>query len=194
LAYGTKITNYTYESTDVEKIDGYEGRWVKAFTTDGKQGYIYDGYTLPFRPPNDQEGFADYLKSIAGPVIFVDSIVPNGINDDYDRKYITHYKSGMIFIEANMYEAYECSLLNLEISIYQGYLLYYLMEEKLWGRNHLVDKINFPVKNIDSDTLTISVDPTYGHGIEINRIEGSFSYLKVFYQNGSITLCWGSYI
>lgn len=197
LPYGTIISNYSFENKNAyETIDGYSGFWVKASTENGKTGYIFDGYTLPVKPPVKGEAIETYFENIFGKIVFIDSLINDVDSDDYYKVYIKHYKSGVIYEEAYKYEAYECSVMNINImGAEKAYLWYYLIEEYVWGNgNHLMNKINYPTKTIETDTLQIYTNPTMNYGLSISKDDGSFRYVKLFYQNGFYTITWGSYI
>jgi hypothetical protein len=190
LEYGTPITKQGY-SDDFVKIDGYSGQWMKVSTQDGKSGYVFDGYTLPVKVPESGDLY-DYFAKTFGKIVFEDSIINRSDGDDFLVKHIYHFANGVIYMESSMYESSESTLMNVELGSDQAYLFFYLLEEKLMGKYHILSSINNPDKDIKNDSLNVQVYK-YPNTLHVEKFEeGPTYWLTISWLSGGIVITWGS--
>lgn len=190
LEYGTTLTHYKRDDNSAT-IDGYNGSWLQVSTEDGKTGFVFEGYTLPFMVPKESD-LDQYLISIFGKIVFTDSIINKSDGDDYLDKKIYHYKNGVIRTIAGMYESYEESLINLKLDAEKAYLFYWLLEEYCMGKQHLLPTINYPQKETKLDTIVVEKNNYHWGSLYIDKADGAFYWVKIFWFSGSIGITWGS--
>lgn len=84
-----------------ERIGSFElkGGWVKVKTAEGKIGYLFEGYTMPYAPKieSSEEGFYDaewfYPSSFVGPRIELPLSAEKGLIEHFKR----NYQDGAVF-------------------------------------------------------------------------------------------------
>ncbi len=125
LPYGTKITNYHTTEFDTV-IDGYQGSWLRV-ALNGKDGYIFSGYTLPVIPPTAAtKSISHFLVENLGEPISRDSFMRN----EGDILKTTLYKKSVMYQESEDYIT-EYSIINLNLTVQEAYLLFYLLGEHI---------------------------------------------------------------
>ncbi len=205
LPYGFLIENIAKDengwpkSYNPQTIDGYESDWIKV-TYNGHTGYIFRGYTIPIPPPKESDtSLLKYINRVWSQPVFVDSF-PNTYQFDNDAVIGINYRylfnSGEIFLVASLEEAHENSIVNLNMTVQQAYLWFYLVQKHFFSWEVVYENITFPTKNIENDSIVIKIrqNDSFGQELEINAMKGAFYYAKFQYQNGRINLIWGGHI
>jgi len=128
LPYGTKISNYNY-TENWDTIDGYGGTWLRV-AVNGKDGYIFGGYTIPITPPkSNTKNLLDYLSEVYGTKKSSDTLLTGD-----ETPVIYHkFKSNILLQECSQEYSQEFAILNLNLSVQQAYLLFYLLERNVTG-------------------------------------------------------------
>jgi hypothetical protein len=204
IPYGTALENrvndYGWPETfNPGVIDGYESNWIKV-TYKNNTGYVFEGYTLPYSPPAETDGdLLHYLHRILGKPAFRDSFPNTYVFDnggEYGMNYRVLYTTGEIYLVAAMEEAWEFSLIDLNITFNQAYLWLFLVEEKLQDKMHTLPSIQYPAKDVHNDTLSIvhGQDLFKGTELEIERLAGYTKYVRIISQNGRITIIYGGHV
>lgn len=191
LPYGTIIPHYNIPEGKTITIDGYTGKWISVPTNEGKNGYIFDGYTLPFEAPSGED-ILKYFSRVFGTITSTDSIVKKSDSDDYNVIYTYTFSSGVVFTDASYYEAYECILENVDLSVQKAYLFYFLLEEKVYNTAHLRDKIDYPIKPFTSDSFNIQFNQKDIGDLVIDYTYGATTYLIITAKGAKTTITWGS--
>jgi hypothetical protein len=190
LAYGTKITNYHFTEI-TETIDGYFGFWCR-IALNGKDGYIFSGFTLPLIPPKENTpSVLDFLTENFGPPLMTDS----AFNSDYDGIYYIHthyFDNSVTYTKAPMHDGNEFSLINLDLDVEKTYLLFYLFEQKIKGvwsdkaSYHLLP-FNFPTRSYKNGDWEVKKLNDYRE-YEINKEQ---HFLKLIFMHAREGLVWG---
>lgn len=191
LPFGTMVTA-NYESIWSEEIDGYHGHWFEV-KYNGKQGYIFDGYTLPLSVPiKDYNDPFTYLNDILGAPVLFDSVAPQNVDGSFSYYlYTAYYKNGIIFSYAPGYEQHEYSLINLDMSLQQAYLLACLLDRAfdcVYKNMASESEFNtsYPLKTTKYTDYSVSVDPDTSI-----KITTEHYFMKIFYLNGRAGISWG---
>jgi hypothetical protein len=133
LPYGTKITTYNY-TQEYETIDGLSGYWLR-IALNGQDGYIFSGYTIPVPPPQKNTANLDaYLEEVFGKPLATDSA-----RNEENKVVLTTsiYNNCVTSNFSFVYEygdlAFQYSILNLDLSAQEAFVLFSLMEENIIG-------------------------------------------------------------
>jgi len=62
LPFGSVVKFLPQTKTEVTKISEFDGSWILV-QADGVQGYVFDGFLLPFAPPQKCENLNTFLES-----------------------------------------------------------------------------------------------------------------------------------
>lgn len=193
LPYGTEINDFvqSYDHSDV--IDGHSGYWYSV-SKNGKQGFIFSGYTIPYAVPRQGElNLENYLSRAFNNPICLDSLTQNGDDGSgYAALYTNLYQNGVIYTHATGYEWHESSLINLDISLSQAYLYACLIDRTFQciyktittADNQL--KLTFPA----SGTTQYNDYHIHYNGTEV-LIDTEHYFIKIFYLHGRAAITWG---
>ncbi len=208
IPYGTELTSISFAHVypaqfGIDTIDGYESSWIEVQYNE-KSGYVFAGYVLPVSPPAElDKTLKNYLTRIFGQPVYRDSF-PNTYKFDndgiYGINYRDLYKTGEIFLTASMEEAWEYSLTDINLGFSQAYLWFYLMEQKLIEGQHVLPKINYPLKDVYNDSLSIKHGKDFhfwqGDELDVRLVDWSTytQYVRFIGQNGRITIIWGGHL
>lgn len=187
LAYGTRISNYNIAEGS-NSIDGYYASWLRV-AVNGKDGYIYGGYTIPILPPapNTKDIFA-YLKEAVGEKKASDSLEMGD-----GSSLISHrYKMNILYQTAWQMYGMETALINLNMSVQEAYLLCTLIERNvggIWdsyyyeGKNALPQ--NYPEKGYKKDKISV-MSRDWGYF----EIMVDYYSLKIFRIQTNVAIVW----
>lgn len=158
LAYGTKISNYN--STQIDTIiDGYRGSWLRV-ALNGKDGYIFSGYTIPVIPPGPSvTSLSKFFIENFGEPVKMDSIIRN----EGDILKTVLYKKSVFYQESYDF-INEYSVINLNMSVQQAYLLFYLLEQNipnLIGYQQKILPSFYPDKKYKKDNIWVEASEYY---------------------------------
>jgi hypothetical protein len=176
LAYGTRISNYNI-TEEWDTIDGYRGSWLRV-AVNGKDGYIYQGYTIPVMPPSQGATLEKYLKEVLGERIKLDSMEMN-----WGERLVVHGYKRNILYQVNRDEfSIEYAFLNLNMTVQEAYLWIYLVNKNIkdaWdtdlsGGFTIPDK--YPATGYSNGDLKVTRNDYSAFEMEI----GLSYYLRIF--------------
>jgi hypothetical protein len=190
IPYGAQIDNCKPNYEVTERIDGYVGSWNEV-VYEGEKGYIFEGYTLYFPPPHDQQkNVVAYLQSFLGNPIVKDSgIAPIRSGLSYRSLKTSVFKNQIIYSDADGYEWNQNSILNLDMEIDKAYLLVCLMQ-KYFVNDGIFDgattplSTSFPTKTTSYDKYTIT------SGFDMVIYNENF-WVQLRNLHGRTSIIWG---
>ena len=185
LPYGTRISNYS-ETENWDSIDGYWGSWIRV-AINGKDGYIYEGYTIPVVPPAvNTSSLEAYLKEALGGKIKTDSFEMN-----HGEKLVCNtYKRNATYQTCwGMYSA-EFAFVNLNMSIQEAYLFFYLINKNIpnaWGDyvTNAIIPLEYPRQGYNKDELKVTRRDWDGF-----ELESGSAYLKIFRLQTNVVIMY----
>lgn len=193
IPYGTPLQLENNRSI-LYSAEGINGHWVlTAFN--GKKGYVFDGYLLPYPPPTESS-LNDYLdhrfNKIYGPAYFE----PDSISDTEMQEAVTYtiYENGISRTEYAGFEYYS-NVINIPyISMQQAFLLCRLLPDL---HRFIPENAHFPLQESGSETRKVihkynNCDKSsYLENIRIELTGEGFQFLEIGYGSGGIRISTG---
>lgn len=187
LPYGTRISNYNY-TEKWDTIDGYAGTWLRV-AVNGKDGYIFGGYTIPIVPPKpNTKSLLAYLTEVLGEKKSSDTL----LTGDETPMIYHKFKSNVILQECSQDFSQEFALVNLNMNVQQAYLLFYLLEKNvsgIWDEYYFKETKGLPescpIQGYKKDEVWVT-----RRDYDIFEITIKYYQLRIFRLQANVIITW----